>query len=260
MIITDAVGQQFDSKQGYKRVISLVPSISTYLWELSADSEMSLVGRTKFCDYPSEIKSIPQLGGTKQVDIEKIAALQADLIILNKEENTKEIADALAHIAPTFTTSVVSIEDAYDMMLQLGQVLGLEARAQSFIEDIRNRQSELISISQRHRVAYIIWKEPYMTIGGDTFIHHMLEAAGLDNAYGDHLRYPSLTVQDIVELEVDAVLLSSEPYPFKTQHKEVFESQGIKTLLVDGALCSWYGSRMRDSWAYLKALNEELCT
>lgn len=258
MTVTDALGRSLLSGK-YHRVISLVPSITTYLYELLAgQSEISLVGRTKFCDHPTELLSIPQVGGTKQIHLDRIAELKPDLIILNQEENTIEIGEQVSSIAAVHTSSVITIQDAYQMMLSIGQLLGLEESAKSIIREFQSNFTKAKKELSPKKVAYLIWQKPYMSVGHDTFIHHMLAEFEMHNVFADRDRYPEVSLEEIISNEVNAVLLSSEPFPFKQDHMEIFEDAGIKTILVDGALCSWYGSRMKDSWAYLSALNERI--
>ena len=109
-------------------------------------------------------------------------------------------------------------------------------------------------------MAYLIWREPYMTVGHDTFIHAMLQEAGLQNVFANHSRYPMITTDDLRHARPDCLLLSSEPFPFADKHITELRRQGIDcpAYLVDGELFSWYGSRLLYSPAYFAMLNEQI--
>ena len=110
------------------------------------------------------------------------------------------------------------------------------------------------------RVCYLIWKDPYLTVGGDTFIHDMLEACGFENVFAHQYRYPQVTIEMLHQLNCEAVFLSSEPYPFREAHRQALQKElpGINVILVDGTFFSWYGSRLRKAPGYFKMLQQEL--
>jgi ABC-type Fe3+-hydroxamate transport system substrate-binding protein len=106
------------------------------------------------------------------------------------------------------------------------------------------------------RVCYLIWKDPYMTIGGDTFIHNMLQHAGFENIFQDKKRYPKTSLEELNQLSFEYLFLSSEPFPFKQKHADELQEllPGKKIILVDGEIFSWYGSRLIKAPAYFKQL------
>jgi ABC-type Fe3+-hydroxamate transport system substrate-binding protein len=110
---------------------------------------------------------------------------------------------------------------------------------------------------QQLRIAYLIWKNPLMAAGRDTFINTMLEAGGFENAIQDNpSRYPELTDENLQALEPDLVFLSSEPFPFKGKHTDELRAKfpELKFVEVDGELFSWYGSRLLKSAEYIRSL------
>ncbi len=238
-----------------ERIISLVPSISALIYELGGASRF--VGRTKFCDYPPKIKKIPSIGGTKQFRLDDVRALNPDLIIANKEENTIEMISAIEMEIPVFVTEVKNWEDSLHMIETLGNLIDLETAACRLVDKLRTRCVEYMLNVENNTsgVAYLIWREPYMTIGHDTFIHSMLEIAGFKNVFAEKDRYPVITAEEIKERGAEYVFLSSEPYPFKKKHiKEIESSTGAQALLVDGALFSWYGSRMIKAFDHFREI------
>ncbi|MEY8760885.1 ABC transporter substrate-binding protein [Chryseobacterium tongliaoense] len=239
------------------KVISLVPSITEALFDLGL-TEHEVIGRTKFCIHPKEkIKNIPVIGGTKNLNIEKIRSLQPDLIIANKEENVKEQVEALMEDFKVVVTHVETVEDNYYLLKNLGAIFNQEEQAQLFnlkIYEILNQAKAETKI----KVAYLIWKNPYMTIGSDTFIHHILAEIGFENSFKDKTRYPEIRIEDLAD--TDIIMLSSEPFPFKEKHieeiKEVYPDK--KIIIVDGEAFSWYGTHIAKCENYFKELLLEM--
>lgn len=236
------------------RIISLVPSLTWYLQDIIEND--SLVGITKYCT-PQTHKILPQhiIGGTKTPDLKKIIELKPDLVFANKEENNKKDIEFLASRFPVYVSTVSTLNEMYQMMQEIGSLVNLP-KAEYWIDRIKNLEFDFKSNFQattKYKICYLIWRKPYMTIGGDTFIHHMLEMAGLENVFKNSSRYPEISLPDIQKAGTQKVLLSSEPYPFKSKH--IAEFAPIKAELVDGKMFSWYGSYMEKSFSYLKALN-----
>jgi len=239
------------------KVVSLVPSITEALFDLGL-TENEVIGRTKFCIHPSEkVKNIAVIGGTKNINIEKIKALQPDLILANKEENVKEQVEALMADFKVIVTNVENIEDNYYLLKTLGRLFNKEEKAQCFnlkIYDILNE----VKVSSKVKVAYLIWKNPYMTIGSDTFIHKILGEIGFENIFKDRNRYPVIETEDLKEAEI--IMLSSEPFPFKEKHIEELKVfyPDKKIMIVDGEAFSWYGTHIAKCESYFKELIAEV--
>ena len=192
------------------RVVSLVPSQS----ELLADLGVAPVGVTRFCVHPTSLKERATIvGGTKQVDVEKVRALRPDWILANKEENTPAMVEARSDLAPVHVTDVRTLDDALAMIETVGRHVGKRAPAARLARTIAER-FDALSTFEPLRCAYLIWRDPLMTVGGDTFISDVMARAGLINAFADQTRYPITTPDELSRLNLDAVLLSSEPFPF----------------------------------------------
>lgn len=239
------------------KVISLVPSITEALFDLGL-TENEIIGRTKFCIHPKEkVKNVPIIGGTKNINIDKIKALQPDIILANKEENIKEQVEALMDNFKVMVTNVETIEDNYYLLKNLGKMLGKEERAQLFnlkIYEILNQTKLEFPV----KAAYLIWKNPYMTIGSDTFIHKILTEIGFENIFKAKIRYPEITAEDLGKAEV--IMLSSEPFPFKEKHIEELRAfyPDKKIMIVDGEAFSWYGTHIAKCENYFKELLAEI--
>lgn len=239
------------------KIVSLVPSITEALFDLGL-TEDEVVGRTKFCIHPAEkVKHVAVIGGTKNINADKIRALQPDLILANKEENVKEQVEALMNDFKVIVTNVETVEDNYYLLKNLGKLFHKEDKAQLFnlkIYDILNQAKTYTRI----KTAYLIWNKPYMTIGSDTFIHKILAETGFENLFKDRKRYPEITTGDLAG--ADLIMLSSEPFPFKEKHVEELRAvyPDKKIMIVDGEAFSWYGTHIAKCEDYFKKLIDEV--
>ncbi len=254
---TDQLGRSISLNERPKRVISIVPSQTEYLWDLGLDDEV--VGITKFCIHPNDwFRNKERVGGTKTLNFEKIRELQPDLIIANKEENTQAEIEQLAKEFQVWISDIYTLDDACEMMISIGQIFDELERAQAIVANIRDGFESLGGLSDK-RVLYFIWHGPMMCAGGNTFIDDMLTSIGLTNVASSELslsRYPELSKAQIRESNPDAILLSSEPYPFKDKHIAEFRAlvPTASIHLVDGEMFSWYGSRLLKAPSYYKEL------
>jgi ABC-type Fe3+-hydroxamate transport system substrate-binding protein len=242
-----------------KKIISLVPSQTELLFSLGLDKEV--IGITKFCIHPKTwFTTKTRIGGTKNIDIDKINLLQPDFIIANKEENTKTEIELLAKKYPVLVTDIIHFEDAMEMIAAIGKYTNKSAFANEIVQMIRQSFSSLKPFSKpQKKAAYLIWKNPYMTVGQDTFINDILNKIGFSNCFQHSTRYPTITMNDIVKQDPDCIFLSSEPYPFKEKDiKELRDNlPKCNIILVDGEMFSWYGSRLTHAPSYFSQLLEK---
>ena len=238
------------------KIVSLVPSITALLHDLGLEKET--IGITKFCVHPHHwFRNKIRVGGTKNVDIHKVASLKPDLIIANKEENIKEQIEVLAADYPVLLTDVNNLEEALEMIATVGKLTYKSVPATTIIDSIEHGFARLANKSAPAlKAAYLIWKDPYMTVGGDTFIHNMMEHAGFSNVFAQEIRYPELNIDAIRQSKCDVLLLSSEPYPFKQLHMDELKHQlpATKVCLVNGEMFSWYGPLLMEAPHYFKEL------
>jgi ABC-type Fe3+-hydroxamate transport system substrate-binding protein len=252
--IQDMMGRSVSIHGVPKRIVSLVPSQTELLYDLGLDEEV--VGITKFCIHPeSWFRSKRRVGGTKSVHIEIVEELHPDLIIANKEENTKEEVEALAAKYPVWISDIHTLDEALRMILSVGELTGREGKAAEIVSNIRSGMASLQN-AQPLRVAYYIWRNPWMSVGGDTFISDMIAGIGWTNVLGRESRYPIVNPESLLDTGVQRVLLSSEPYPFKEQHiAEIKQAlPDVEVTLVDGEMFSWYGSRLLHAPGYFAGL------
>ncbi|MBU4538442.1 MAG: helical backbone metal receptor [Weeksellaceae bacterium] len=235
------------------KIISLVPSITETLFDFGLN-ETEITGRTKFCIHPeNSVRNVEIIGGTKNLNIEKIKSLKPDLIIANKEENVKEQIKELDKNFKVLVTNISTLEDNYYLLKNLGNLLNRQEIAQKFnmkIYEVFHGFSD----SQKKKCAYLIWKNPYMTVGSDTFIHDVLDKIGFENVFKNRKRYPEISVEEMKP--ADYIFLSSEPFPFQQKHIDELQKKlpDSKIILVDGEAFSWYGTHLAKCENYFKTL------
>lgn len=232
------------------KVVSLVPSFTYTLLDTGFPAE-NILARTKFCTEPAAlVTSIPRIGGTKNLHLQRIRELKPDLLIASKEENTLEDITALQEEIPVWLTDIKTLADNDEFLSTLEEKLDYTFNAKKVSESIYATLNAH-RLPQKKKAAYLIWKNPWMSIGNDTFIHSVLDYLGWENIMGSHTRYPEITESQL--READTLLLSSEPFPFDSSHlkalKKSFPDKEI--IRVDGAFFSWYGSYLRHNHNYL---------
>lgn len=243
----DQTGREVKIAFPPRRIISLVPSQTELLYELGLEQEV--IGITSFCVHPAHWhRDKTRIGGTKRLHLEQIRSLQPDLIIANKEENDRTQVESLMDLCPVWVTDVHDLDSALEMIGQIGNITGRAAQARQLSAHINMAFTDLPQLHTR--VAYFIWKDPWMVAGGDTFISAMLERFGFENVFRERSRYPAITLEDLQRTDCQLVLLSSEPYPFKATHFSAFPKHRVQ--LVDGEMFSWYGSRLLGLPAYIR--------
>lgn len=232
------------------KIVCLVPSWTETLLEAG----LNVVGRTRFCIHPKEhVQKIAVVGGTKSLKLEEILALNPDFVILDKEENKKEMAEALAEQNIVVVVShVTSLQSAADFLRQMSQLtnsneLGDYADIYKMILSNKNQLSETQffknsiieknSEIEKSNLEYVIWKNPYMVIGQNTFIADVFSLFSLELTRPE--KYPEVSAD---ELKTKYLLFSTEPYPFAKDFSSL-SLEGYKGALIDGEKISWYGIR-----------------
>lgn len=263
MKIQDQLNTILEFNNTPKRIICLVPSISELLVDLGLED--NIIGITKFCVHPKElIKTKTVVGGTKNIKIDLIKSLLPDIILCNKEENTKEIVESCRHVATTHVSDIFTITDTLKLIYQYGKIFSCEEKAKEIIRNIDKKNSDFLAFikdKKTAKAAYFIWKKPWMVAGNNTFINHLLKLNKFKNVFKDKERYPEINLEKLNTVEnLDFIFLSSEPYPFKEKHIIELKSKFKKTkvLLVDGEFFSWYGTRLLFAFDYFKEFHTKL--
>lgn len=260
MTLVDALGCEHAPVQrgAVPRIVSLVPSITELLCDLGLAS--CIVGRTGFCVHPADVvKSIPKIGGTKDVNIDKLRRIAPTHLVVNIDENEKPVVDELAQFIPhVIVTHPIAPRDNLDLFRLLGGIFHAEERAEALCAAFEQEYAALAATPKGvpQTMLYCIWKDPWMTISHDTYIARMMAEVGWQCwAAPSTGRYPAFTWSDEVVHAIDGVLLSSEPYRFTEAHVDALERQiGKPVQLVDGEMMSWYGSRAIAGLRYLRKL------
>jgi ABC-type Fe3+-hydroxamate transport system substrate-binding protein len=251
---SDQLGSIVLLNQVPQRIVSLVPSQTELLADLGLDA--NVVGITKFCVHPPAWRNEKTIvGGTKNFRFDVIDELKPDLVIGNKEENYKAGIERLREKYPVWISHIVTLPDALSMITSIGLMTERQDLADRCVKKIEDKFKEI----KRHppqSVVYLIWRQPWMAAGKNTFIDSMLTTIGLNNAIKSDDRYPQLTAQEIKELAPQCIFLSSEPFPFNARHVDELHqiSPASKIFLVDGEMFSWYGSRLVKAPDYFNTL------
>lgn len=243
-----------------KKIVSLVPSQTELLYDLGL--EENILGITKFCVHPIHLKSSKEIiGGTKNINFEKIKLLQPDIIIANKEENTKEIVQELSTICPVWVTDIYSVDDTIKMISDFGILFDKMQQSNKLIAEIKFELVDFQNFMKDkpvRKAAYFIWANPYMVAGNQTFINELLRLNKFENVFDTKARYPEVELSKMFTDEnPEVVLLSSEPFPFKKKHALEIKkiAPDVTIYFVDGEMFSWYGSRLTKAFKYFKTLH-----
>jgi ABC-type Fe3+-hydroxamate transport system substrate-binding protein len=244
------------------RIVSLCPSLTELVFDLGRGPD--LVGRTKFCVHPAgDVTRVESVGGTKNPKVARIVELRPDVVLLNAEENRREDAEALR--AAGVRCHVSMPRDAGEtaaMVRDIGAALERPAEAESIARDLERRAARVREAARGRppvRYAYLIWRDPYMTVSGDTFVSALLALAGGQNAFATAAeRYPTVTPEALAAADPALVLLSSEPFPFAAKHADELAARtGLprgRWRRGDGELLSWHGSRTPAGIDYAEAI------
>jgi ABC-type Fe3+-hydroxamate transport system substrate-binding protein len=259
-IFTDQLARNIEVSFPPQKIVSLVPSQTELLFDLNLKPFISAI--TKFCIHPKELVVNKEIvGGTKTIHLDKLASIKPDLIIANKEENTRSEIEEIAKEFPVWISDIKNLEDALIMIKSVGALTNTEVHANEIADAITARFDGLRPMHKLLKAVYLIWRKPYMSVNRHTFIHDMLQRSGFTNLCAEvNERYPEISESALVALNPDVVLLSSEPYPFAEKHiKELSQIlPNCRIELVDGELFSWYGTRLLYSPDYFKKLGERL--
>ncbi len=265
MLLTDQIKTNHNFEEIPKRIVSLVPSQTELLFDLGLKN--SIVGITKFCVHPIHLlKAKTKVGGTKNPNFEKIKALNPDIIICNKEENSKEIINECSKICTVWTTNIITIEDNFQMIQDFGQIFQVEEKSKLLNNQLAFALSDFemfIKEKPIKKVAYFIWKNPYMVVGSNNYINEILRLNNFENIFENNNfksnRYPEIKIESLENENLDLIFLSSEPYPFKEKDKiEIQKQSEAKIKIVDGEMFSWHGSRLLLALEYFKLLHSKI--
>jgi len=240
-----------------QRVVSLVPSLTHAVFELGAGDTM--VGRTDFCVRPEpEVDAVTAVGGTKNPDVDRVLELAPDLVLANREENTRRRVERIAERVPVLLTEPRGPDDAPPLWRELGLAVGRGGAGDVLAREVELELARCGTLSKGGGPSFVywVWRAPWMAAGRDTYISELLTTAGWHNAVPEEgTRYPKLEPPQALALEPDVLLFSSEPYDFDLPRDlDVFCDAPKRrnggwsldgstvALAVDGQRLSWYPS------------------
>ena len=264
--IKDDLGDRFEFDAPPSRIVSLVPSITETLFELGGGDRV--VGVTDYCIHPRDgVGDIPKLGGTKQVILDRVAGLEPDLAVANKEENRRSDVDQLRRVCPVFVTDPRTVEQAAKTVLDLGILTGCTKEAAGISALIESMLSTIqpAVLKRRLRTACFVWRDPWMAVGPDTYVADLLDTFGFENVFTDNDgRYPCTTLEAVLDRRPEVVMLPDEPFAFgPSEAREIetcFVERGapVEILAMDGTLLTWFGYRTARGLEYLRRAKTRL--
>lgn len=259
---TDALGIAHLPATGEARIVSLVPSLTELLFDLGLGGEV--VGRTRYCVHPQPaVEAVPAVGGTKKVNRSRLLDLRPTHLLVNMDENPRELVESLAGSIPhVIVTHPNAPGDNPALFRLLGHIFQREAEAESLCERFAAALGRLRGAAAElppRQVLYLIWKAPWMTVSRDTYIARTLALVGWQTLGDDPaIRYPVLELDARLLAGAELVLFASEPYAFGERDLEEFRAEhplcGARLMRIDAEMVSWYGSRAIRGLDYLAKL------
>jgi len=244
------------SGPGPRRLVSLVPSVTEALFALGLGERV--VGVTDWCVHPAgPVAALPKVGGTKDTDVEAVLRLEPDLVLANHEENTRRTVEALEAAGLEVRVSYPrTVAEGVELLAEL-HGLGASPEAWAAVVEPARRalgaaEAAKAARTQRPtRVFCPIWRDPWMGVSGDTYIHDLLVLCGGENPWaGAQCRYPILKRAEIELAAPHVILLPDEPYAFgEADRQEILgwnlpAARSGSVHLIDGTWVSWYGPRI----------------
>jgi ABC-type Fe3+-hydroxamate transport system substrate-binding protein len=232
----DDLGTAVELPSTVRRVVSLVPSLT----ESVADSGL-LVGATDWCSHPADL-DVERVRGTKNPDVDKVVALQPDLVLANAEENRSVDLEALRRAGlAVWVTYPRTVPEALVSLARLLRACGLDKPAWLSTAE---EQWALPWTGPRRTALVPIWRRPWMAVGSGTFTGDVLTRLGVDNVLADHEeRYPKVDLAALPPYEL--VVLPDEPYAFSAEDgPECFD---VPSRCVSGRHLTWYGPSLAEA-------------
>ena len=264
-IFTDALYRPIEIQRAPTRIVSLVPSITEALFTFGLGD--SVVGVTRFCVEPREaVAAKAKVGGTKTLDVTQVRQLEPDLVIANVEENrpedVRQLIAAGLNVMVTFPRTVAA---GIAMMRQISEMTDSVETAHPIIEEAAAALTEARARNEARRPLRVfcpIWRNPWMSVGPDTYIHDLLNVCGGLNIFARrHERYPITDMNEVARKDPQVILLPDEPYRFGakhlpdvTKHPYVSAVRDQRVHLIEGKHLCWYGPRIAGSLRFVQDL------
>jgi iron complex transport system substrate-binding protein len=212
LVVKDEAGRTVEIPQPVKRIISLAPSVTETIYALGAQDR--LVADTDVCDYPPAAQKLPKVGGPFTPNLEVIVSLKPDLVVVAANSgNRKETADALdlLHV-PTYATNAFTVDDVLASIVKLGDVLGNGKQGRALSESLRTRLQDLhvrLANVAPTRVFFVVWHEPLMSVGEDTYIADAMRRAGAESVIQTKEGWPRVSWEEVVRLQPEYLVFAS---------------------------------------------------
>ncbi len=247
-----------------ERIVSLVPSLTEALFVLGLGDRV--IGVTDWCIHPADgVAPLPKLGGTKNPDLDRTLGLRPDLVIANHEENTERVVRSLREAGvPVWVTYPRTAREGATLLREMAGLGASAATIAQVVEPVERAVEEAEEALGTGRTSFFcpIWRDPWMSVGADTFAHSMISLCGGENVFRDRAerRYPIVTLDEVQAAQPEVILLPDEPYAFAAADRDELAALPVpaaregRIYLIDGTSVSWYGPRMRVALETLRPL------
>jgi len=247
-----------------QRIVSLVPSLTESLFALGLGGRV--VAATEYCVHPADaLAGVPRLGGTKNPDVRALLALRPDLVVANREENTERVVrQARAAGVRVLVTYPRSVREGLEVLEELAALGATEARRRAVVDPVRAalEHAESSPPARPTRVFCPIWRDPWMSVGADTYAHDLLRLCGGENVFAarGERRYPRVSLDDVDAAAPEVILLPDEPYAFGPEdarelaRRALPAARSARIHSIDGTLLTWYGPRIERALREVRAL------
>jgi iron complex transport system substrate-binding protein len=222
-----------------EKIVSLAPSNTEILFSLGLEAK--IVGVTRFCDFPAAASEKPKVGGYADADVEQILAAEPDVIFITNI-HVDEVLPALENLGQTVVViDPRNLDQVLDSFVLIGKVTGTDKKATEIVTDMKARMKKItdktskLTPEDKPRVFYVMWHDPLMTVGGDTRIHEMIEAAGGTNIFINTEGYPTIELETLVEANPQVIIAGTgmgdgedSPFTFAKTESRLENSEARK--------------------------------
>ncbi len=218
--MVDGAGRTVKVPLRIARIVSLAPSMTETAFALGAGARV--VGVTDFCDYPPETAGTAKVGGALNPSLERIVELKPDVVLATATLNRRETVDALERLGvPVFgARDPRGVNEVLDSIAAVADLLGETERGAALVADLRTRLAALVqhlSGFPPRRVLFVVWHDPLITVGRDTFIADALRHAGGQSVIEVNQDWPRISLEEVVRLDPEVIVFASSHSETVTQ-------------------------------------------
>jgi ABC-type Fe3+-hydroxamate transport system substrate-binding protein len=221
-LVTDETGRRMAIPLNVQRVVSLAPNLTETIYALGLDGK--LAGDTTYCDIPPAAKEKPHVGAPQDPSLEAIVALHPDLVLATTSINRAQTADALLKIGvPVYTSDPHTMAGVLGATAMMADLLGASEQGATLVAQLQKRLDALHAALQDRPMAhvlFVVWEDPLISIGQNTFISDALRWAGAESIIVASQNWPHVSMEEVVRLQPDYIVLTADHLAAET-HEHV---------------------------------------